>query len=62
MTNILALYRGRTVAEGQLVAITVERSIVDMFIRELAGEGTKSEEQDGQVKRNPLRVVEGAEK
>ena len=62
MTNILALYRGRTVAEAQLVAVTVEPSIVNRFIRELAGEGTEPEEQDGQVKREPLRIVEGAEK
>ena len=62
MTNILALYRGRTVAEAQLVAVTVEPSIVDRFITELAGEGTQPEEQDRQVKLELLRVVEGAEK
>jgi len=62
MTNILALYRGRTVAEAQLVAVTVEPAIVDRFISELAGEGTEPEEQDGQVKREPLRVVDGAKK
>jgi hypothetical protein len=62
MTNILALYRGRTVAEAQLVAVTVEPSIVDRFMRELAGEDTEPEKQDGSVKREPLRVVEGVEK
>ena len=62
MTNILALYRGRTVAEAELVAVTVEPSIVDRFIRELAGEGTEPEEQDRPVKREPLRVVKGVEK
>ena len=62
MTNILALYRGRTVAEAQLVAVTVEPVIVDRFIRELVEEGTKPKEQDRQVKRESLRVVEGAEK
>jgi len=62
MTNILALYRGRMVTEAQLVAVTVEPAIVDRFISELAGEGTKHEEQDGQVEREPLRVVEGVEK
>ena len=62
MTNILALYRGRTVAEAQRVAVTVEPSIVNRFIRDLAGEATESKEQDAPVKRQPLRAVEGVEK
>jgi hypothetical protein len=56
MTDILALYRGRTVAEAQLVAITAESSIVDRFLRELVGEAEETAEQEAE--RGPLRVVE----
>ncbi len=52
-TDFLALYRGQTVAEARLVAITAQREIVTRFIRELAGEAEGAEEQ-----REPLRLVE----
>lgn len=57
MTNILALYRGRTVTEAQLVAVTVEPSIVDRFIRELAGESAELADQHKPSEREPLRLV-----
>ncbi len=52
-TDFLALYRGQTVAEARLVAITAEPKIVARFVRELAGEAEGAEEQ-----REPLRLVE----
>jgi hypothetical protein len=52
-TNFLALYRGQTVAEARLVAITAEPKIVARSVRELAGEAKGAEEQ-----REPLRLVE----
>jgi len=57
MTNILALYRGRTVTEAQLVAVTVEPSIVDRFIRELTGECAELPNQHEPSEREPLRLV-----
>ncbi len=51
-TDFIALYRGQTVAEARLVAITAEPEIVARFIRELAGEADGAEEQ-----REPLRLV-----
>ena len=43
-TDFLALYRGQTVAEARLVAITAEPEIVARFVRELAGEAEGAEE------------------
>lgn len=37
-TNFIALYRGRTVAESYLVAVTAEPEIVARFVREITGE------------------------
>jgi hypothetical protein len=61
MADILALYRGRTVTEAQLIAVTVEPSIVDQFLGELTGEADKPEESDEPVEREPLRVLPGDE-
>jgi hypothetical protein len=57
MTNILALYRGRTVTEAQLVAVTVEPSIVDRFIRELTAESAECPNQYKPSEREALRLV-----
>ncbi len=48
-TAFIALYRGRTVGDARLVAVSSDRSIVKRFFRELVGEdaeGEKSSEMD----------------
>ena len=56
MADFVALYRGRTVAEAELVAVSAESSLVHKFFAELLGEAghqhktTSSEE--------PVRVLE----
>ena len=37
MTNFIALYRGPSVAEARLIAVSSEPEIVDRFLRKLAG-------------------------
>ena len=38
MADFVALYRGRTVAEAELVAVSAEPSLVRRFLTELVGE------------------------
>jgi hypothetical protein len=60
-TNFLALYRGRTVAESQLVAVTAEPEIVARFLREITGEAEnpgRPEEQESSPSKL-FRVVKG---
>ena len=59
MTNILALYRGRTVAEAQLVAVTTKPDVVERFIRDLVGDEDDAEgrNQETPAEREPLRVL-----
>ena len=48
-TAFIALYRGRTVGDARLVAVSSDRSIVERFFCELVGldaEGEKSSEMD----------------
>jgi len=52
--SFVALYRGDTVADARLIAVSSDPAIVGRFIRELAGEGKKLEEPRIAV---PLRVV-----
>ena len=52
--NFVALYRGETVADAQLVAVSSEPQIVARFIRDLAGDIEDPEHPDD---REPLRVV-----
>jgi hypothetical protein len=56
-TDFIALYRGQTVAEARLVAVTAEPDIVSRFVRELAGETETAEEQDEAQRRRSLHVV-----
>jgi hypothetical protein len=58
-TNFIALYRGRTVAESHLVAVTAEPEIVARFVRELTGDAENLEESDGLVEHGPWQVVQG---
>lgn len=60
-TNFIALYRGRTVAESYLVAVTAEPEIVARFVREITGEAEnpgRPEEQDN-LPSKPFGVVNG---
>ena len=56
-TNFIALYRGATVAEAQLVAVSAEPEIVSQFMRALAGETEATEEQKEAESCKPLRLV-----
>ena len=58
-TDFIALYRGQTVAEARLVAVTAEPEIVSRFARELAGETPNPEERGELTNREPLCVVRG---
>lgn len=59
--DFIALYRGRTVADARLVAVTAEPSIVDRFTRELAGEVGEGADRHEPAEREALRVVRGDE-
>jgi hypothetical protein len=58
--NFIALYRGPSVAQARLVAVSSEPEIVDRFLRELAGVETP-EERDDCGKCEPLRIVRSDE-
>ncbi len=47
MTNFIALYRGRTVADAELVAVSAEPGVVARFFEELLGESPEYEENPG---------------
>jgi hypothetical protein len=38
LTSFVALYRGRTVAEAELIAVSAEQRLVSRFFEELLGE------------------------
>jgi hypothetical protein len=38
LAHFIALYRGRTVAEAELIAVSAESSLVQKFFRELTSE------------------------
>ncbi len=59
MMNFIALYRGPTVSEARLVAVSSEPTVVGRFIRELAGEADNTEDQAGSAEYPPLLVVHG---
>ena len=45
MMNFIALYRGPTVSEARLVAVSSEPGVVGRFIRELAGEADSTDDE-----------------
>lgn len=56
LADFVALYRGKTVSEAELVAVTAESSIVRTFFAELLGE---SEHQPKDTRaEQPARVLE----
>ena len=58
MADFVALYRGRTVAEAELVAVTAESSLVQRFFAELLGESEHQPKDTCGEK--PARVLEAA--
>ena len=60
MTNFIALYRGPSVAEARLIAVSSEPEIVRRFLRELAG-ADDPEEQDKIARRRSVHIVRGNE-
>ena len=56
MTDFVALYRGRTVSEAELVAVTAEPRLVRRFFSELLGE-PEAEQEPGDPEQ-PARVLE----
>ena len=60
-TSFIALYRGRTVAESHLVAVTAEPEIVARFVREITGEAEdpRRPEEQGSSPSKPFGVVKG---
>ena len=54
MTNVIALYRGTSVAKARLIAVSSEPEIVGRFFRELAGEDS-AEDQDEVAGRGLLK-------
>ncbi len=60
MTNFIALYRGPSVAEARLIAVSSEPEIVTRFLRELAG-ADDTEEQDKIAESRSLHIVRGNE-
>ena len=57
--NFIALYRGPTVSEARLMAVSSEPGVVGRFIRELAGEADNAEERGEFAERQPVHVVQG---
>ncbi len=56
MADFVALYRGRTVAQAELIAVSAESSLVRKFCAELLGE--REREPDDTRGEQPARVLE----
>jgi len=48
MMNFIALYRGPTISEARLVAVSSEREIVSRFIRDLTGEDAEDRAEEAE--------------
>jgi hypothetical protein len=46
LTDFLALYRGRTIADAELVAVSAERRLVERFFADLLSESTEDRQSD----------------
>jgi len=58
-TDFIALYRGQTVSEARIIAITAEPEIVSRFVRELIVGTENLKDSDGLVEHGPWQVVQG---
>jgi hypothetical protein len=56
LADFIALYRGRTVSEAELVAVSAESSLVRKFCAELLGK--RECEPEGNCGKHPARVLE----
>jgi hypothetical protein len=56
LADFVALYRGKTISEAELVAVSAESSLVGKFVAELLGE-PKQQPNDASGER-PARVLE----
>ena len=59
MMNFIALYRGPTVSEARLVAVSSEPEVVGRFVRELTGEADNAEERNEPAECQSLHVLHG---
>ena len=57
MSDFVALYRGRTVAEAELVAVTAEPRLVRRFFSGLLGDLEANEETENAKHTSPVREV-----
>ena len=57
MPNFIALYRGRTISEAELIAVSAEPGIVQSFFEKLLGESFEGQERAGS-KRDHLNTLE----
>jgi len=56
LADFVALYRGRTVADAELVAVSAEKDLVSRFFAELLGE-SKDEPEPDDIKQPPVLEV-----
>jgi hypothetical protein len=56
--TFLGLYRGPTISEARLVAVSSEPDVVGRFVRELTGEANNAEGQGERAERQPPHVVQ----
>ena len=61
LTEFIALYRGKTVAEAKLVAVSADTQLVRRFFAHLMGESTEGEKTKSPEIRHPtsLELVRG---
>jgi hypothetical protein len=57
LPNFIALYRGRTISEAELIAVSAEPGIVQSFFEKLLGESFEGQERGGSEK-DPLSTLE----
>ena len=58
MADFIALYRGRTVSEAELIAVSAEPHLVRRFFSELQGEPDPA--QQAEDSEHPMRALEVA--
>jgi hypothetical protein len=59
LADFVALYRGRTVAEAELIAVSAEQRLVRRFFAELLGESEDERDTDSSTPSPVLEVVRG---
>jgi hypothetical protein len=59
LSDFIALYRGRTVSDAELVAVSAEPRLVRRFFAELLGENEKSEVSGEVARTATLELVRG---